>query len=502
MTGRALRFLLAHDLRLAWRDARGAFRRLGDGPLAVLVVVLAAAVHAAAWFMARPGLDLAPGTGFVMLLMTAQTLNAASKLVYGRGDLDLILASPFPARVLLLVRGLALALGAAASAAIFVAPLADVGLARGDWRAGALYPALVAGALVATGLSLLLALGLLAVVGPRRTRMAAQIVATFIGGGFVIWFQVSRFVRPGPALFARPWPAWAGRIAALPVRAAEGDPASLAAWVAFALVFYGGVALALGGAFTRSVQAVAVVPDIAPKRRAGGGFDRPFAASLGAALRAKELRLLRRDPWILSQLLQQVLYMLPLLVGLWTGTGGNGPLTLAPVVVVVSFQVAASLTWLSLAGEDAPDLLATAPVTGRALRGAKLATVGLIVAVLAALPLAWLAVLDPGAAPGTVALSALAVRAATLLGSWYAAPAKRSSFAARHRESKLMALVEMVMSALLGLAAAVLATGSAWTVLPLGAAGAVLLAARPRRGRRRSRDEQAASARESGQQAA
>lgn len=499
MTVRAARLLFAHDLRLGWRDLRGAFRRLGDAPLVCLAVVLVLVVHAAAWVATRDRrLDLAPGTAFLMLLMTAQTLNAAVKLIHGRGDLDLVLSSPFPARIVLLVRGLAPALGAVASAAVFVVPVADVGLLRGDWRALALVPALAAGGLVATAASLLIAIAFAAALGPRRARIAAQIAATLVGGGFVVWLQVGRVLHLSPMPSGAP-PAWLGRVAALPVRAASGDGASLATWVALAVLLYGGVALGLGGAFARLVPASAVV---ASGRRTRGR-DRRFATGLNACLRAKEWRLLRRDPWILSQLFQQTLYMAPLLVGLWSGAGGDRPLTvaLAPMIVVVAYQVAASMTWLGLSGEDAPDLLATAPVTGRALRLGKLAAVGRVVAGMAAVPLAWLTALDWRVAPGTAGLAGLAVCMAMTLGVWHVKPTRRTSFAARHRESRLLALMETAMAMLLGVAAALLAAGAAWALLPLAGAGVILLANRPR-GRRRSRDEQAAPAREPGQQAA
>ncbi len=496
---RPARLLLAHDLRLAWRDFRGAFGRLGNTALAVLAALLVVAAHAAAWVASRGAIDLAPGTAFLLLLMTAQALTASLKLIYGRGDLDLILSSPFPARVALLVRGLAVAAGAATSAAFFVVPLADADLMRGQERALALPPALAAGALVATSVSLLLAFALVALLGPRRARLVAQVAATFIGGAFVIWLQVGRLLG-GPRDLAAVVPAWLGRVAALPVRAASGEGVALAVWVGGALVLYGAVALGLGRFFARSVPAAAV--ETAPARRTARGRDGRFATGLNATLRAKEWRLLRRDPWIVSQLLQQTLYMAPLLIGLWSGAGGNRPLpvALAPLIAVLSYQVAASMTWLSLSGEDAPDLLAAAPVTAGALRRGKLGAVARVVAALAALPLAWLALLSPFIALGTATLAALAVVTAMTLNTWHVAPTRRASFAARHRESKLLAMVEVILSMLFGLAAALLAAGSAWTLLPLGGVAGLLLANRPRR--RRSGDEQAASGPEPGQQPA
>ncbi len=526
----AVCLLLSHDVEIAWREFRDTFRLLNDRALAVLVVVLLLVLHVAVWSvgqdfvrLASRGADqadtlaeLRPGVAFVMLLMTAQTLNSVTRSLYGRGDLDLLLSSPFPARIVLAVRGLSVALGASASAAIFVLPVADVGLLRGAWRSLALLPTLAAGALLAAAASLTLGMAMFTVLGPRRTRLSAQIVATFLGGGFMIWLQLSRFMHgrsilPG-FLSHLVLPAWLGDLLMLPVRAAAGEAGNLLAWVALAAACYVFATLGLGRRFALGVVAATSVPHAPATRRAGTGVDRRFATRLGRCLRAKEWRLIRRDPWILSQLLLQILYMTPMLAMVWSGAGPGGPITLAlaPMIVVVSYQVAASMTWLSLSGEDAPDLLASAPVRPRVLQFGKLLAVGQLTSMLAVLPLVWLATLSWRVAIVTALLATLAVCMAMVLSLWHTKPAKRSGFAARHRESKLLAMMEMVMSMLLGVTAAMVVIGSLWGWVPLAIALVILLVNRPRRGRpgRRavtaavSPDADATAAREPGQQPA
>src|SRR5260370_37186762 len=80
-------------------------------------------------------------------------------------------------------------------------------------------------------------------------------------------------------------------------------------------------------------------------------------------LRRKEWTLLRRDPWLVSQTLMQLLYLLPPAFLLWRGFGGEGAsqVLLVPVLVMAAGQLAGGLAWLALSGEDAPDLVATAP---------------------------------------------------------------------------------------------------------------------------------------------
>lgn len=497
----AVGLLLAHDLRLAWRDFRSNFRLLDNRALAALVAVLAVVMHAAAWTTgtqiaaigaadaagrARVAIDLAPGMAFILLLMLAQTLSGFTKTLYGRGDLDLILSSPFPAPVVLAVRVLAVGLGAAASAAIFVIPVTDVALLHGAWRSLALLPVLVGAALVAAAVGLSIVMLLLAIIGPRRTRLAAQILATFVGGGFMVWLQINRFLPASSPLSGTSLraitPTGIAEAWLLPVRAATGEGGSLVLWVGLALLLYAAATVGFARRFAHGVAAAASIP-AAPATRSGrAGRDRRFDTRLSMGLRTKEWRLIRRDPWLLSQLLLQILYMTPMLVMLTQSAGPGGPLTiaLAPMIVVVAYQVAASMTWLSLSAEDAPELLTTAPVTTSALQWGKLMAVAQLAAMLAAVPLLWLATMSWRAAAMTLCLASLGVAMAMLLSLWHTKPAKRSGFAARHRESKLLALMEMVMSMLLGVTAALLVSGSAWSVAPLLLAMLVLFINRPR----------------------
>ena len=90
------------------------------------------------------------------------------------------------------------------------------------------------------------------------------------------------------------------------------------------------------------------------------------------ALRRKEWLLLRRDPWLVSQTLMQMLYLVPPAVLLWRSfeAGGGALNLLVPVLVMAAGQLAGGLAWLTISGEDAPDLVATAPVP-RGLRPAR-----------------------------------------------------------------------------------------------------------------------------------
>ena len=92
-------------------------------------------------------------------------------------------------------------------------------------------------------------------------------------------------------------------------------------------------------------------------------------------------RMLRRKEWTLlgaihgwSQTLMQVLYLLPPALLLWRNFSGEAGalVVLVPVFVMAAGQLAGGLAWLAVSGEDAPDLVATAPISPASLHRAKL----------------------------------------------------------------------------------------------------------------------------------
>ena len=109
----------------------------------------------------------------------------------------------------------------------------------------------------------------------------------------------------------------------------------------------------------------------------------------------------------------QILYLLPPALLLWRSYGeGTGALVvLVPVLVMAAGQLAGGLAWLAISGEDAPDLVATAPIPRSLVVRAK------IEAVLGAIAIAF--------APFIAALAFLSVSGAlaSALGIFAAAAA-------------------------------------------------------------------------------
>jgi ABC-2 type transport system permease protein len=425
---------------------------------------------------------------FVMPWLVSQALTGATRALYSRGDFDLMLASPVSPRAILAAHALAIAVESLLSVGIFLAPMIDAIALRGGarWLAG--FPALAAASLFATALGLCLTLALFAVAGPRLTRVIAQIAATVIGAGFVLALQalnvlpahvrhaiVARIGAPGSdMLFDRDGPLW------LPVRAALGAPLDLTLWCLISVAFFAAAALGLGRNFALSaIRSAALAERPREKRRRRRS---PFRVGLAASLRFKEWRLLARDPWLLSQILLQIVYTLPIAVVLWRSQGGAGSIgvSVAPAVVVIASQIAASLAWLAISSEDAPEFIATAPVTRREVERRKLEAIGLPLALFLAAPILGLAFYSIFVAALTALFCAGAAASTALLNLWHPMPGRRAQVLRRHSQSKLVAVVEHMLSLCWALAMALASLGSAWTAPAIGAAVGLLWLNRPR----------------------
>ena len=183
-------------------------------------------------------------------------------------------------------------------------------------------------------------------------------------------------------------------------------------------------------------------------------------------LRQKEWTLLWRDPWLVSQSLMQILYLLPPALMLWLSfrEGGGALLVLIPVVVMAAGQLAGGLAWLSISGEDAPDLVATAPITSSRVIVAKIeAVIGTIALVFAPLSVA-LAFASPLAAIVSAIGILMAAASATVIQLCFRVQARRSQFRRRQTSSRIATFAE-AFSSIAWAATAALAAGESWLAL-------------------------------------
>jgi ABC-2 type transport system permease protein len=481
-----LAWLARHEFRLAWRDWRSmltAGRRRRGRTIVAILAVFAVFMHGIAFMMLprQAGVGeidkttLLAITGCVVLsfsLLLSQSLESVTRAFYARFDLDLILSSPVLARRVFTVRIAIVAFSLAGMAALLAAPFIDVLLLRGGWRWLGAYAVVAGMGAAAAACAVALTVALFRTIGARRTRLVAQIVAAVIGALFVIVLQaaaimsygtLSRFavlqsesvVAQAPALDSLVW--W-------PARAVLGDAAAMSAVVALSLVLLALAIAAFAPRFGEHVVAAAGAAHTAARRQRPTGL-RPAAPA--RALRRKEWALLLRDPWLASQTLMQLLYLLPPALMLWRtfAAGTGGLVLLVPVLVMAAGQLAGGLAWLAISGEDAPDLVATAPVPARQILRAKVEAVMGAVALVFAPFIAALAFAAPVSATIAALGIAIAAATATTIQLWFRAQAKRSHFRRRQTSSRVATFAE-AFSSIAWAGTAALAAAGTWFALP------------------------------------
>lgn len=482
-------WLLRHEARLKYRALSGRSRAWTLGLLGLLCLGLMAAGAPLGLLLDRVEFEpsrkvllyTSAGLLLTFTLMLSQTLFSSAQAFYARRDLDLLLSSPLPASRILRARCLALAGNASLIPLILVTPpaLSIAVLGHPEWLSA---PVLVGGlGLGAATLGLWLAMGLFAVIGPRRTRTVSQVLSAFAGAAFFLGSQARHWLPEAQreAFLARvnafsASPAFdAGSPLIWPARALLGQAGPAATvFAASALAFFVTTGV-LGRRFAHNAAAGAGRE--AGSRRArgtAGGFSRgPFRATV-----RKELRLLARDPALMSQVLLRLLYIVPLLLLLVRDSDGPGG-ALAPLAAGVAFMtsaLAAILTWVTNSTEDAPDLLACSPSKPGLLCRAKLTAALAPVALLLCIPVTLFMLRDPEAGLVLALCCAGAALCAGLITLWLGRPAKRAEFNARRRGSWLTSVVQTLVGACwAGAAWMGVSTGVLWMLAPAGLAIAV-----------------------------
>jgi ABC-2 type transport system permease protein len=493
----ALSWFARHEIRLAWREwlammtgGRGKRKRAIIG-----LIVFAAIMHLPAWAVIGRFADLEPPldkptliviTATIFLawaLMLSQAIESVTRVFYARADLDLIMSSPAPLTNVFSVRIAAIALSVTGMALLLSTPFVDVLVIGGGVRWLSAFGVVVAIGLSAAAVAIAITVMLFRLIGPARTRLVAQILAAIIGAGFVIALQVaailsygtlSRFTvltsdaaaayAPGPDS-----PLW------WPARAAIGDGEVLALLVAFALVLLGGVMAIFSPKFADTVahvSATSMTTRRAPRVSSFRGGSRQ------QALRAKELLLLRRDPWLVSQSLMQLLYLVPPALMLWRSFSDSSAaiVLITPVIVMAAGQLAGGLAWLTISGEDAADLVATAPLPPQRVTRAKIEVVLIVIGVIFAPLIAALAFASVAQAAITALGVLIATTSAAAIQLWFRVQAKRSQFRRRQTSSRLATFAEAFCS--IGWAAtAALAVSIPIAAAVSGAMTAAILAA-------------------------
>jgi ABC-2 type transport system permease protein len=232
----------------------------------------------------------------------------------------------------------------------------------------------------------------------------------------------------------------------LPARAILGDLVALVVVFSISAILLAATICVFAPRIGQLVLATAGVSRNPIRQRLrSSGFRKTWPTR---ALRHKEWRLLLRDPWLMSQSLMQLFYLLPPAFLLWRDFDDNtGASTLlVPILIMAAGQLAGGLAWLAISGEDAPDLIASAPVTNaRVLRAKTEAVMGMIAVVFGPFIVA-LAVAAPFSALVTTLGGATAAASATSIQFWFRVQAKRSHFRRRQTSSRIATFAEALSS--------------------------------------------------------
>ena len=453
-------FLLGHEMLLTWR----AFRASGKGRhvrRAIFYTMMAAFLGFGGYWAARFLSEVTPTPNVMTLgivggviailfsLMLSQALMLITESLYQRGDLDLLLSSPIPLWRIVIVRMSAIAINVGIFYLILVAAVCVWLPFFGGWAWIGFAPAILLLTLFATAAALVLARILFALIGPKNTRVAAQILGSLIGAAFFIASQIPRFsenesrARAMQDVFNAIIPVVGNPASpiSLPARAAFDLNADLAIWAGVAAVSFLLAVWWYASGFARDAAAIA---GLGQRRKRNTRAARAMRAGVNATLIFKEWRLLRRDPLLLSQILLPLLYFAPLFAVFGSRLGEEGfnrisaaGFSSAFVLLVTSF--AASLAWLTVSAEDAPDLIASAPVSRDSIDNAKAAAAALPSVLLLLPPVIGAGiVVSPMVGFWLLLGGAAAIVSTCLIAIWHQTPGNRKEFRRRTRGSLLL----------------------------------------------------------------
>jgi ABC-2 type transport system permease protein len=454
-------WLARHELRLAWRGRRrgGARQALA---LALLAGYLLMGILIAVAIMGKPidyraeiGIAILAASVVALSFMTTQAILGSQQTLYESRDLALLLTAPIEGRIVLLAKLAGIAGAIVLTYAGLLLPVVVPVAILGHPHLLGIVGLLVAIALTATAIGIAITLILARVVGPRAARTVGQVAAALLGGALFLVTQLSHGGGRRSSFSVvfedlRVWglgeKGWSG----VPGHAAFGDPLSLAILLAIGVAMFVGTGAVLQRLFLSGYQDAGM--RLGRARPTGKASARLFHAGLFRPVLAKEWRLLARDPGLVFQIILRLVYLVPLMLVAFRGGGGLIAPGLAFASVLVATQLTGSFAWLAVSGEDAPELIAVAPVHKQRVDQAKLAAALLMAAPIAALlPIA---IATVGRSP----LGALVSLIATAIGGTIAGyielklakPGQRSAFAKRRGGSAIAGILGMIVAAIFG----------------------------------------------------
>lgn len=368
---RHVRLILLNDLRLTWRELR-ANRTRSAFALALGLVVFAVVQGASLLVflnMAEPPRLAVEGGMWLFLasIMLGIAVHQAIALLYVRSDIDFLLSAPVSPRAILFARLLAIAATAGGGVALILFPLINAAAVAFGLKYLFGYAVAACVAILTSAGGLMTSLLLVRCFGPRRGRIVAQVTGALLGASIYLLTQAPHWLPPAQRaristvlteLAASP-------LAVLPARAAHGEIPMLGL---LGLVSLGSAAIAaraLDRSLLRGAQDAVAQPSRSTSARSTARW-RPGAVRIAVR---KDVRLILRDPLLLTQVLPSIIYILPAAIAL---VGRLGWSVMGVTAVLVAGQFAGLLTRVAADGEECWDLIRMSPALERRQRIAKL----------------------------------------------------------------------------------------------------------------------------------
>jgi ABC-2 type transport system permease protein len=364
--------VLHNDVRLLWRELLASrWSLLGNLGLIATLLALAHVLSIVICVNTPrpPSLHVEAGAwmffGFIML---GTAMTQATALLFERADFDLLFSAPTSPHAVLLARMTALVAGSALSVGLLLLPVIDGLIAGFGLRYAGSYLVWLELAGLAAAAGVGFTLTLVRWLGARRARATVQVLGAICGATVYLGIQAPGFLgaehRPTAErlidqLVANP-------LSLALARGGRGD------W--HTILLLGGLTLALLASTTwllsrAFIEGAQETTSRATRKRRHEHRHR-WRQSLPWVTFWKDIRLIVRDPLLLSQVLPSILYLLPALLGLYTTLGMA---TLAPLSVLVAGQLSAQFALVATAGEEGWDLIRMSPAPERRLRLAKMA---------------------------------------------------------------------------------------------------------------------------------
>ncbi len=450
-----LPWLLNHELRLWWRDLKAKWFLL---ILGILMGGVALAIALLWFFISQtneqslmplprplPLLFLQLGGGvwlFLFVYSFIQAMQQSLIALFDRGDLDLLVASPIPPKIIFASRLLGVALEVFFGFLMLIVPASLLFMLVGWFSLLGIYPTLMALCLLSASGAMLLSLGLVRWFGAQRARKIAQVLTMIIAATFFVGIQLTNLAvntdiqsgdltvpnssTPFDRIRADSW-IW------IPVKAMFFHVPSLGAVMVVSGMVAWFTVNVLNRQFVESTQ-----QGLTTKRSPVTVSSSKFRQGITLVFLAKEWRVILRSPYLLSRTLLSVVFLIPLLVWVLYGQNPGGEFDIASVATVALPTTGAfltsSLAVICIAGEEAPDLIKSAPVNGQRIRLLKLLAILLPVwSVLAA----FFVVLGLRGVPvrAGIGLMLLSTLCTALIRLWNARPISFSGMMMRRREN-------------------------------------------------------------------